>query len=364
MIAQGTDAKDVTAEQIATVRSDLDAFRRQHQINLKELAQSLGVGHATISEFLSGKYRGNNAELAVQADDWMVSEEKRRARPATTTFTWTNVAQQIQTIAHYALDRRKISLAYGPDTSGMGKTTALNAIHRDLGPRRSALATIDKVDANPTGLLRKLCVACHINDNGTNKARFDRLVEHLQDRSHLLMIDQIHNLRWAKDDKPLYILADLYEHRAGAQLWCGTADMVGYLNRQRVKSSDESLAQIRSRIFPCVDLIEALESGGEDGKGAPLVTVEQVREAFGKNRLKLTAAAARFVCALCNIPDDGGMRFAAQLVEYATELAPPTLTSIDLPQLKQALRHAVSNVRAEQVVADVTRYEQRIARVS
>jgi DNA transposition AAA+ family ATPase len=94
MIPQGTEASALTPEQIDTVRIDLDAFRRTHKINLKELAQSLGVGHATLSEFLANKYKGNNAEFAINAEDWLVTAEQQRARPATTSFVWTNVARR------------------------------------------------------------------------------------------------------------------------------------------------------------------------------------------------------------------------------------------------------------------------------
>jgi DNA transposition AAA+ family ATPase len=364
MIPKGTDATAVTAEQIDVVRKDLDSFRRQHEIPLKELAQSLGVGHATVSEFLAGKYKGNNAEFACNAEDWLVSEEQRRSRPATTSFVWTNVAIQIQSVAHYALDQRKIALVYGPDTAGIGKTTALTAIYREIGPRRSALATIDKVNCSTAGMLKKIAGALHIGQSKSNMSLFDRIVEHLKGRSHLLMIDQIHNLRGAAGDRPLYVLADLYDATGSAQLWAGTADMVNYLNKQRKRTDDESLAQIRRRIFPCVDLMEMISSGGEDGKGQPLVTVDQVRQMFRSNRLKITAAAARFLCALISTPDTGGAGFAAQLVEYATALAPPIVTSIDVPQLKSAMRHAISSVRADVVIRDVEEQERRISKTA
>lgn len=76
---------------------------------------------------------------------------------------------------------------------------------------------------------------------GEATARFERIVEKLNGRSHLLLVDQVHNLREAKGDKPLYILADLYDATQTAQLWSGTADLVTYLDRQRSKAADESL---------------------------------------------------------------------------------------------------------------------------
>lgn len=368
IIKEGTDAAQVTPAQIAELADAVELFRRQQKISRKQIATAIGYGHATISEFLAGKYKGDLGRIALNLQHWLIEEEQRAARPETTQFVWTNVALQIKSVANYCRDKRKISLVYGPDTSGIGKTIALRAIHQLLGPKLSSLATIDKVDANPTGLLKKLCRAVHVDDKGTNKVRFDRLVEKLRGRSHVLLIDQIHNLRFSKDDKPLYILADLYEAggtpgSTGAQLWCGTADMVAYLERQRKRNADESLAQLRSRVFPCVDLMEMLTTGGSDGKGEPLVTVDQVIEMFARNKLRLTAAAARFLCTLINRPDTGGVRFAVQIFEYAAALAEMgDARSIDVPMLQSAMRHGITSARAEYIIHEVTDAPMRVAK--
>lgn len=360
MIAEGTDAASVTNEQIRQVAADVELFCKRHDIKGKALAKAVGYSPTTISEFLAGKYAGKSGQVAIDLEGWLVEEEQRRARPATTQFVWTNVALEIKSVANYALDRRSIALVYGPDTSGIGKTTALRAIHQEMGPRRSSLVTIDKVDANPTGLLKKLCKGLGIQDSGSNKQRFDRCVDKLSSadikqilpngeevrRSHLLLIDQVHNLRWSKNDKPFYHLTDLFDATNTAQLWCGTADLVAYLERQQVKNADESLAQVCRRIFPRVDLMESIRPGG--GGGEPLVTIEQVRAMFAKNKMRLTDTAARFLCRLCNQPDGGAVGLCVQIVEYATMLAEMRrLPSIDAGLLQEALRRGLSPRRTE-----------------
>ncbi len=367
MIAEGTDAPHVTAEQISAVADDVRLFIATYKLKGKEVAKAIGMSETVVSEFLNGKYSGNNAQVAIDLEAWLVEEEERRKRPATTQFVWTNVAQEIKAVANYCLDKRAIGLCYGPDTSGIGKTTALQAIHRHIGPRRASLVTVDKVDANPTGLLRKLCRAMRVDDGGSNAQKFARAVHHLTGRSHLLLIDQIHNLRGSKEDRPFYILADLFDATRTAQLWCGTADLVGYLQRQQRKHGDESLTQIRRRIFPCVDLMEGVRASGPDGTGEPLVTVDQVREMFARNQLKLTTTAARFLCELCNQPDSGAVGLCVQLVEYATMMAEMRRsTSIDLPLLKEALRRGFSPKRAEDLLhrmeAEHAEQPQRAAR--
>jgi DNA transposition AAA+ family ATPase len=356
MIAEGTDAKSVTDEQITQVAADVELARRSWKIDKAAIAKAVGYSASTISEFCSGKYKGDRGQVAIDLDNWLADEERRRDRPATTQFVWTNVASEIKAVAGYCLDHKTIGLVYGPDTSGIGKTTALKAIHYELGPRRSSLLTIDKVDANSTGVLRKLCQSIGVQDSGANKQRSDRIVTKLTGRSHLLIVDQAHNMRWAKNDLPFYILTDIFDATGTAQLWCGTSDLVSYLERQQSRNSDESLAQLRRRIFPRIDLMEGVRAGG---RGEPLVTVEQVRAMFAKNKLKLTDTAARFICRLGNQPDSGSIGVAVQIVQYATMLGEMrNLKSIDETLLQEALRRGFSSRRTELLLASMD-IEQR-----
>jgi DNA transposition AAA+ family ATPase len=360
MIPEGTEAKSVTEEQIVAVIDDVNTFVKSAKVSVKALAQAVGYSSSVVSEFLNGKYAGNRGQVAIDLESWLVEAEAAGKQEKVTTFVWTNVAQQILAVSNYCLDKRKIGLIYGPDTSGLGKTMALQAISQKLGPRRCTLVTIDKCDANPTGLLEKICQGMRITDNGTSSAKFGRIKEYLTGRSHLLLIDQIHNLRYATEDKPLYYLTDIYDSTQTAQLWCGTSDMVAYLKRQQGKTLDEPLAQIRRRIFPCVDLMEGYADGG-DGNGEPLYTVDQIRQMFSKNRLKLTHKATQWLMALAHEPGSGALGMCAQLVEYAVMLAEQrNETAIDVPALKMAMRAGLTTAKAELILQKV---EQRITRM-
>jgi hypothetical protein len=368
MIPEGKDPKDVSEQEIKDVAADVVIFCRAHKVNHLQLAKANGYSQTTISEFLSGKYKGNAGQVAIQLDDWLAAEEKRRAKPKTTQFVWTNVAQEIKSVAGYCFDppagaERKIGLVYGPDTSGVGKTTALKAIHQQLGPRRSSLVTIDKVDANPTGVLRKILISIGKSDSGSNHQRKERIIEYLKGRNHLLIIDQMHNLRFAKGDLPFYILTDLFDatKESAGQLWCGTADLYKYLLKQQSRNADESLAQVRRRIFPIVDLMECLRGGGDGGD--LLVTVEQVMEMFAKNKLRLTPSASRFLCSLSNLPDSGSVGLCVEVVEYATMLGDMRNSkSLDLPLLHEGLRRGFAPERSAFLIAEAQSFEQRIAK--
>ena len=357
MIPEGTESSAVTPEQITAVANDVVTFCASFspKIPLKEVARAIGYSPGVVSDFCQGKYKGNQGQVAIDLESWLVEEEARRSRPATTQFVWTNVAMAIKSVASYCLDKRKVGMVYGPETSGIGKTTALRAIAQELGPRRCTLLTVEDVDANSSNLLQKILSAMGKDDKGSNAVKYRRIVDHLKGRSHLLILDQIHNLRDAKHDKPFYNLMDLFDAETGAQLWCGTADLVAYLDRKRQRVSDSSLTQIRRRIFPVVDLMEGVMGTG-GGNGEPLVTVDQVREMFAKNKLRLTQAAARFLAQICNHPDGGSVGLCVQIVEYATMMG--NLTSIDVPLLQQAMRRGFTPARAHLILAKMEAEQQ------
>jgi DNA transposition AAA+ family ATPase len=362
IIPDGTEAANVTPEQIELVVDRALSFIHALGRIRKKMAKSMGYSPSVISDFLSRKYIGSGKQVAIDIDRWLNAQEALDAKPRTTIYVETSVALAIRNAAHYALEasgeRRTIAMVYGPDTSGIGKTTALQAIHGELGPRRSCVVTFDKVDANPTGTLRRICQALHIDDKGSNAQRYRRVVDKVSGRSFIFLLDQVHNLRWAKDEKPLYILTDIYDSSGTAQLWCGTADLVSYLERQQRKNSDESLAQIRSRIFPCIDLLESMR---ESGSGEPLFTVEDIRKIFAKNQLRLVGDAPRLLSKICNQPDSGALRLSVNLVEYATAMALQRgLQSIDEKLIQEAMRACFQPRRAELLMSKID--ERPVAR--
>jgi hypothetical protein len=350
MIAQGTEAKNVTPDQITQVAADVELFCKANAVTRKAVATAVGYSAGVVSEFLKGNYKGDSGQIAIDLDDWLIEEEQRRAKQEKPQFVWTNVANHIRSIAAYCLDYKKVGLVYGPDTSGLGKSTSLQAIHQEMGPRRSALITLDKCDANPTGLLRKILAALRLDNTGSNAQKMHSIIAELSGRSHLLMIDQIHNLRYATEDRPYYYLMDIFDATQTAQLWAGTSNMLAYLTRQQTKTLDEPLAQIRRRIFPCVDIVESL-TGGPDGNGSPLFTVDQIRDMYARHTLKLTSASSRWLCSLARVPGSGGLGIVRDIVEYATMLAQIRKTAaIDVDLLKEALRNCVTNTRVTELL--------------
>jgi DNA transposition AAA+ family ATPase len=353
VIAEGTDPSNVTAEQIATVVGDAILASRKWKLTHKDVADAVGNRPRVIGDFLASREVANRAQLAIDIDAWLLVQEQTRSRPSVTDFTWTNTATTLKAMASYCQDNRTIGLAYGPDSAGIGKSTAARAIAQVLGPRQCSLVTLTKLDASPTGLISRICAAIGIDTGrGTNRQRQARIIDTLKGRNHLLIVDQIHCLRFALSDKPFYILCDIHDAtETTGQLWIGTADLHAYLTRQSAKA-DESLAQLRSRIFPCIDLLDSMR--GNDGGGDLLVTLDQIRSVFARNKMRIVPDAARFLCRLANTPDSGGLRLCVQLVRFANVLAEMGgKTEITLELLRAAMRRGFSSARADAMLSQI-----------
>ena len=357
MFIEGTDPNKVTPESAKLVIHHVEIHLKEHSLTRKQVARDVGYSPGVVSEVMSGTYRGDWQSVILDLDRWLDQRVKQIAAPQSAPFIWTEVAREIETVAHLVIKLHTIGLVYGPDTSGIGKTMALQAIHAETPG--SIFITCDKIESNPTGLLRAIGHELRLSE-GRNTNLYARIRDCLRGTSRLLIIDQIHNLRKSKDDKPLYILADLQDATKAPQLWCGTADMVAYL--QKGRRGDESLAQIRSRITYVRDLLQRCKDSRDGGRGEPLVTVQQIRQMFASNKVRLTEGAIRFLYEMASVPDSGALRTCRNLVLIATLVAQERkMQEIDVPLLLAALRDSVQADTFSHLVNQVhiERHEKR-----
>lgn len=332
MIIEGTDPQKVTQEQAQAVIEEITAYlaANQSRISRKAIAHAIGIGGPTLGQVLNWKYPGNWQAIILDLDKWLDDQKRRDAAPRTTEFVPTAVAQEIKTIADLAVGLNTIGLVYGQATSGIGKTMTLQAIRDEKAG--SVLITIEKATATVPGLLKAIASELRISTVSRQSAYlYDRVKEVLVNSNRLLMIDQIHSLCDTRDDRTFYVLCDLHDATKSPQLWCGTADIVAYLDRRQAKGRDkiahsESLAQIRRRIGIRRDLMARTRGQG----GKPLYTVDEIRAIFARNKMKLAPDAGQFLCKLANLEDRGALGLVVKLVRAATiahEMAAKVLTT-------------------------------------
>jgi hypothetical protein len=220
------------------------------------------------------------------------------------------------------------------------------------------------VDSSAAGLLQSIEYALQIRTSihGGARGRFKRIKERLAGTSRMLLIDQIHTLCHVHHDKPLYVLADLFDATGAPQLWCGTSDIVAYLQRGQAHGED-SLAQIRRRIGVSRDLCERTRPGN-GGPGEPLYSLDEVRQVFNRGKMRMTPDAIRYLWQLANASDSGALGAATNLVKMANTIYRHTADTLTADMLKTAHQMLVSRdnfMVAEQSMQEPVHRQARMA---
>lgn len=340
VIRDNEPAANVTEElRTEACRRVLD-YIEEKGISRSAVGRSIGISTTVISQVLNGNYLGNWQQITIDLDLWLEQQLKRDESGKPGEFVWTGVALEIQAVANVASTLKGIGLLFGPQSSGMGKSTALRAIA--ASKPGAVVVTLAKVDSSAAGMLHAIETALEIHTSGGGGARgrFKRIKERLAGTSRMLLIDQIHTLCHASHDKPLFTLTDLFDATGAPQLWCGTSDLLAYLNRGQAHGED-SLAQIRRRICIARDLCERTRPG-DGGDGEPLYTEDEIRRVFARGKMRLSPCAMRYLSQLANTPDSGALGTAANLLAMATALNERTATALTADMLKDAHRMLVS----------------------
>lgn len=342
MIPEGTDAAAVTREQAQAVIDAILAYIDQTKLSRTSIARDLNIAASTLGTVLNWKYPGHWREVVIDLDRWLEAQQKRDAAPKTTDFCWTEVAKEILTVADIASTLKTIGLVYGPTTSGIGKTMALQAI-REEKPG-AILVTAEKVNATVSGLLKSICKAMRIADDGSQSVLNERIKLKLAGSARLLMIDEIHNLCDTKGDKCFFVLVQLFNATKSPQLWCGTTDIVAYLDRKQA-SGMETLAQVRRRIGISRDLMERTRKG-DGGKGQPLFTIQEIRKIFARNKIRLAPDAGQYLAQIANLEDSGSLGICKHIVDQATLVAEMEGDNLLTAELLRACHRSLVNGRA------------------
>jgi DNA transposition AAA+ family ATPase len=116
----------LTPEEVAAIREEAEAIMAADGISRKMLGGQAGVSYPTISAWLTGKYAGDNAGIALKVRVWLRAHlERRKARetlPPGPGFVMTRTAERIMGVLTYAQQAPDISVVTGPP--GIGKTSA------------------------------------------------------------------------------------------------------------------------------------------------------------------------------------------------------------------------------------------------
>ena len=286
------DVPDDVCKQVCDAVKDYTAAKGITQIMV---ARALGISQPVLSAVLKGTYAAATAKaVVVDLDRWLEQRRAVDADPRLASFVWTTVAQEIRSVAKLAIraaqlgQDARIGLVYG-DT-GCGKTMALKAIaDTEIG---AMYVCMDYNATSPAGVLGKVAAALRLTVSPRSSTLFDAIRRKLDGSSRLLIVDEIHALLAARDDKAFHTLRHLHDQSGAPQLWCSTPDLIAELKLKEARGR-EPLGQIRSRIGIQRDLLSRTRAGGGGhGGGEPLFTVEEIIQVYGRGEMRLTRDGA------------------------------------------------------------------------
>lgn len=329
------ELQDVTREAAEAVAAAVRKFKVEKNLSDSYIARAIGVSASVFSEVMRQCYAGDWKQVIFDLDRWLEEEHKRDASPRPTEFVQTRVAEDIMTVADACTTLKTIGLVFGP--SGIGKTIALQAVAAEKPG--AVFISIKTGAATPSGLVDAIAKALRVNPQARRDSLrhlLDAIEDKLRGTGRLLIVDECHKLcgETATDERCLNILRDLHDHTGIPMLLSGTTDLVAYLEKRQARGR-EPMAQIRSRIGVCCDLVER---AGEDNGGEPLFTIEEVRRVFAKSKMRLAPDAAKFLMLLANVPHSGGLRTCRNLVVMAIKIGKgETLCADDLRRAQRML---------------------------
>ncbi len=298
------DAEAVTKELADQVIAAARAYIQREGLSQGELARKMGVSPATLSAFLKGTYEGDWKSMALDLDYRLQQTARMALADSLTDFVETGIAKDVFAAADMVMERGGIALIHGD--SGMGKTAALRRVERET--QRCVFISAATAKARMKGLLLDIGERMHryVRERSTAET-FNRTADGLRCFCKLLIVDEIH--KYCGRDECFDVLRDLYDATNVPQLWSGTTDLIRYFDR-KIGQGREPLAQIRRRIVVARDLNDL---GG--------FSTAEIRKLLAPGRHKLDPGAVRYMVALANLKDEGGLGLVKNLYATAATLA-------------------------------------------
>lgn len=176
---------------VDTTREQLRGFLTESRKSQKQVAKEIGLSPAVISQFLSGVYAGDNAEIAAKVQQYLTVGKSRLNALQTPEFIPSlRNAEQVLFAASYAHRNNEISLVYG--AAGAGKTSALQ-YYAENNPG-VVFVTANACSKTARAVLYLIAEALGKVPTGSVFMTMRNLVETLRGSNRLIIIDEADHL--------------------------------------------------------------------------------------------------------------------------------------------------------------------------
>jgi DNA transposition AAA+ family ATPase len=326
------DDQELTPELSRQVIERFSAYLKRVEKSMAWAARSLDIAESTLSQILSGNYAADPEKQIRKIDKWLESQILKENAPRPAGFVKNiNVAKQIYGAARWAIETNGIVLVHGP--AGIGKTITAMAVRAETPG--SVFVSIKTAGQSKLSVLESIAQAMRLpNIKMTSWQLFQQIEMALKDTGRLLIVDEIHKLVGRRKDEALHCLRDLHDATGIPMLWLGVSSIATYIQTGQAQNY-EPLDQLYSRIGLWLNLTElANQSGGGDGGGSGLYSIEDIQKILTAGKLRITPDAARFLQILANTPGAGALRTVSKLLQLAQRHAARSNAPIDAQMLR------------------------------
>jgi len=290
---------ETTAIEIEKKADMLSQLIEQNGWTHSQVAKMIGVHQSRLSQFLNGKYRGDNKKMLNLITN-LLNTYDRKGRQKSVGYIETAVAKKIQAIIRnteaLSTDEGKIGIIIGD--GGHGKSLCLR--HYAEANQNTIYVELDSA-MNSTAMFAAIAEAFKLDAGGSLSSITRRLIGYLQNRLMVVMLDEASSLTVKKLDQLRQVIA--VKSRCPLIL-SGNDDLRKTLIEQRSRRGYGSLDQFVSRCTCILDL-NALAN---DRNGGGLYTVRELRELYQYGGVRLTDSALNSLRKICMTPWSGRLR--------------------------------------------------------
>lgn len=345
----GMEAVALSPQERTSIRERVRRYLDEKGKAQAALAKGIGEPPSTVSQVLSGTYpegKGGGVaksdEILYRLDRFISDEAGRERAPKPSGFAWTSVANDIKGVATFANEISTMAVVVG--SAGIGKTLCCEAL-LSIFPG-SIMVTASDVTRTASAFLAELAVRMKMTPRGQVTHDRRRVVSLLHDSHRLLIVDEAHLLAKV----PLNTIRQLHDETKIPVLLVGLPALTKLL--QQGRGDDSSGATLYSRVGMYCDLEERCRAGD----GEPLYGIDDIRKVFAKSLIRITHDGFKWLSAVANIPEEGGLRRAARALVAALCVAQrggKGADEIGAKELNEACRLLLGSERSRSIAAQI-----------
>lgn len=299
---------DLTKQKAEQVAQTLHEFMAERNLTQGKVAAMLGIGETKLSQILAGKYTAVKAldEFVNKAVNLINSVTRREKRVRNKPYIETTVATAIGTLITqteaFTDDEGKIGLVIGD--AGHGKSHCM----RQYAEANKNTIYVELDDAmNSTLMFAEIAQKLGIDSSGSLASVTRRLIETLQNRHIIIMLDEASGLSvWQLNQ-----LRQILVVKARCPLiLAGNRHLLKTVMQPTTRRGFESLDQFTSRLMCILDLDRLATQ--KDGGG--LYSVEDIRKLYEYGGIRLTADAVKTLRRICQTEWSGRLRTCSHII--------------------------------------------------